>query len=151
MSDQQGNYDERTTDNSIQYFQNFKALENNFVGKKTCTSNICDLQYGLLQTGQKPITQKDIADALAKRGVLRQVETIQISSNIKFPSIEFNSTATMETFCLEPLILQDDFQAFFILDFRKVKPKRLHKRYTFISFLNVVSEADKELLTEFVE
>lgn len=57
----------------------------------------------------------------------------------------------METFCLESLILQNDFEAFFIPDFWKAKPRRAPKRYTFISFLNVPSEADEELLTEFLE
>lgn len=87
--------------------------------KKTCTSNIYDLQYSLIQTGKKSITRKDIANTLAKRCVLRQVETIQVSSKMKFASIEFDTTSTMETFCLEPLIPQDDFQALFIPDFRK--------------------------------
>ena len=119
MSELQGNYSERITDNSIPYFHDFKPCENNFTGKKTCTSNIYDLQYGLIQTGKKSITRKDIANTLAKRCVLRQVETIQVSSKMKFASIEFDTTSTMETFCLEPLIPQDDFQALFIPDFRK--------------------------------
>ena len=108
----QGNYNERITDNNIQYFRDLKLWENNFAGKKTCTSNIYDLQYGLLQTGEKLINRKDIAEALLKRGVLRQVQAIQISSNIKFVSIGFDTTSTMETFCQESLTLQDNIKLF---------------------------------------
>ena len=146
----QGNYNERITDNNIQYFRDLKLWENNFARKKTCTSNIYDLQYGLLQTGEKLINRKDIAEALLKRGVLRQVRAIQISSNIKFVSIGFDTTSTMETFCQESLTLQDNIQAIFLPDFRK-KPRRIYKMYTFVSFLNVPSEADEDLLTDFVE
>ena len=83
-----------------------------------------DYIYGLLQTGEKLINRKDIAEALLKRGVLRQVQTIQISNNIKFVSIEFDTTSTMETFCQEPLTLQDNFQAIFLPDFQR-KPRRV--------------------------
>ena len=114
MSDQQGKYNDHITDNNIRYFHDLKPWEKNFAGKKTCTSNIYDLQYGLLQTGEKLINRKGIAEALLNRGVLRQVQTIQISSNIKFVSVEFDTTSTMETFCQEPLTLQDNFQAIFL-------------------------------------
>ena len=46
MSDQQENYKDCITDNNMRYFHDLKPWENNFAGKKTCTSNIYDI-YGL--------------------------------------------------------------------------------------------------------
>lgn len=80
-----------------------------FVGKKACTANIYDIHYGLMQTEQQIINRDDIPAALEKQNVLRQVRTLQISTNIKFGSIEFDTPTTIETFCLEPLEIQDDF------------------------------------------
>ena len=45
----------------------------------------------------------DFAEALLKRGVLRNTITIQISSNQNYVSIKFGMKQLMETFCAEPL------------------------------------------------
>ena len=55
----------------------------------------------------------------------------------------------METFCTEPLTLKENFQVTFLPDFPK--KRRIHIEPTYISFLNVPSEADKESLTHFVQ
>ena len=81
------------------------------LGEKTCTSNIYDIQCGLIQICQKLINREDIAATLAKRNILRQVRTIQISINIKFVSIEFDTPTIMETFSLEPLEILGNFVA----------------------------------------
>ena len=54
----------------------------------------------------------------------------------------------METFCSEPLQIQD-FSVKFTPDFRK--RKRITREYHFISFLNIPYEADEEAMTDFVK
>ena len=100
MTDKSTAYRDRLNNDSSPCFANFKTLEHTFVGKKICKSNIYDIQYGLSQTCQKLINREDTAAALAKRNILRQVRTIQISTSIKFVSIEFDTPTIMETFCL---------------------------------------------------
>ena len=117
--------------------------------KKTCISNINDLQFGLIQTGQQLINRDDIAAALAKRNILRQVKTIQFSSNIKFVSIEFDTSTIKETSCLETVKLKENLIATFMLDCKK--PQKIPKTFTFISFLNVPFETNEKLLTDFVD
>ena len=99
---------------NLQYFHNLKSQENTLTGNKTSTSNIYDLQFGPIQTNEKTMNREDIAEALVKRNILRQVKTIQTSSNIKFVSIESDTPTTVETFCLELLSLKDNFLATFI-------------------------------------
>lgn len=99
---------------NLQYFHNLKPQENTLTGNKTSTSNIYDLQFGPIQTNEKTMNREDIAEALVKRNILRQVKTIQTSSNIKFVSIESDTPTTVETFCLELLSLKDNFLATFI-------------------------------------
>ena len=55
----------------------------------------------------------------------------------------------METFCTEPLQLNDRFSTQFIPDFWK--RARLPVHYTYISFLNVPSEAEEDGMTRFVQ
>ena len=95
-----------------------KPQENTLTGNKTCTSNICDLQFGPIQTKGKTMNREDIAEALVKRNILRQVKTIQSSSNKKFVSIDFDTPTTVETFFLELLSLKDNFLATFIAGFQ---------------------------------
>ena len=54
----------------------------------------------------------------------------------------------METFCSEPLQI-DDFLIHFLPDFRK-KTRRYYD-FTYISFLNVLSEAEEEAMTDYVK
>ena len=54
----------------------------------------------------------------------------------------------METFCSEPLKIQD-FSVQFSPDFRK--RTRRYYQYTYISFLNVPSEAEEKAMTDFVK
>ena len=64
------------------------------------------------------MNREDIAEALVKRNVLRQVKTIQSSSNKKFVSIDFDTPTTVETFFLELLSLKDNFLATFMAGFQ---------------------------------
>ena len=118
-------------------------------GKSTCTANMSDIQKELLDNNQQPITREDIATALQNRNLLRQTKTIQISSNIKYVSIQFQTSQLMETFCTEPLTVKENLQITFLPDFRK--KLRIPIEPTYISFLNVPSEADEEALTQFVQ
>ena len=54
----------------------------------------------------------------------------------------------METFCSEPLQI-DDFSIHFLPDFRK-KTRRYYD-FTYISFLNVLSKAEEEAMTDYVK
>ena len=73
---------------------------------------------------------------------------MQISSNKKFVSIQFNTSTMMETFCTEPLKIQD-YSVQFKPDF--LKRSRVYIEYHYISFLNVPSEADEDAMTDFVK
>ena len=108
-----------------------------------------DIQKELIDNNQEPITRKDIATALQNRNLLRQTKAIQISSNIKYVSIQFQTSQLMETFCTEPLTLKENFQITLLPDFRK--KHRIPIEPTYISFLHVPSEADEESLTQFVQ
>ena len=55
----------------------------------------------------------------------------------------------METFCLEPLTIPDACQITFRLDF--LKRNKPNKRYTIISFFNVPTESDIQLLNHFLD
>ena len=54
-------------------------------GRSTCTAN--------------PIKRKDIAQVLHERNLLHHTKVIQISSNLKYASIQFETSMIMETFC----------------------------------------------------
>ena len=101
------------------YLRNFKTWEQSFAGKKTCTAYIWDIQGELLYQKEKPIDRHQIANALSNKSILRQTKTIQISTNLKFASIEFDTPTTMETFCSEPLNITDTYQISFRPDFVK--------------------------------
>lgn len=77
-----------------------------------------------------------------------QTKAIQISTNLKFASIEFDTITTMETFCQEPLNIVDACQTLFRPDY--LKRNIAAKRYTIISFFNVPTEADTQLLNDFL-
>ena len=72
--------------------------------------------------------REGIDEALAKCNIFRQVKTIQISSSIKFVSIEFDTPTTVETFCFEPLALKDNFSRYFHTRLSETKQKT-HKIY----------------------
>ena len=131
------------------YLRNFKPWEQSFVGKKTCPAYIWDIQEELLPNKEKPLDRHQIANALSNKNILRQTKTIQISTNLKFASIEFDTTTTMETFCSEPLTITDTYQISFRPDF--IKRYRPKKRYTIISFFRIPAEADIQLLNDFLD
>ena len=95
-----------------------------------------------------PINKENVAQALHRKNLLRQTKVIQVSSDIKYISITFDVSFIMETFCSEPLQVQD-FSVQFTPDFRK--RMRRNYQYHFISFLNVPSEAEEEAMTYFVK
>ena len=133
---------------SINFMPSYKPWTLVVRGRSTCTSNIYHTQKELLDNNQPPITREHVAEALHNRNLLRQTKVIQISSNIKYLSIQFNTSQLMETFYTEPLKICD-FSATFLPDFKK-RPRR-QIQYTYISFLNIPSDAEEETLTEYVE
>ena len=68
---------------------------------------------------------------------------------MKIASIQFDTTTTMETFCLEPLNIADTCQISFRADF--IKRCRPNKCYTIMSFFNIPAEADIQLLNDFLD
>ena len=94
------------------------------------------------------ISRKDIAAALDKRNILRQTKVIQISSNLKYISIQLETSMLMETFCTDPLTVRD-YSITFKPDFRKNNFR--YQEPETISFLNVPSEADEDSMTQFVQ
>lgn len=88
-------------------------------GRSTCTANIHDIQRELIDNNQPLINRDDIAEALHKRNLLRQTKVIQISSDIKYISIQFDTSTVMQTFCSETLEIKDRFSILFQPDFRK--------------------------------
>ena len=137
-------------ENNKSYWEHFKPWENPFVGKKTCTTYIWDMQEEFRHNGERLINRDTVAKALAKRNILRQTKTTQISTNLKFVSLEFENPLIMDTFCREPLNIVDACLVKFKPDYTKLKPKQ-PKKYTIISFFNVPAELDLQLLTDFLD
>ena len=73
---------------------------------------------------------------------------IRISSNLKYISIQFNTSMVMETFCTNPLKVKN-FSISLKPDFSK-RQTRYYKPET-ISFKNVPAEADEDSMTPFVQ
>ena len=103
----------------------------------------------IVTNNKNPITRENIADILQKQKLLRQAKAIQISLNIKFTPTQFNSSQTMDTFCTERFTLLETFQVTFTPGFHK--RERRQTEFTYISFLNVTSEAEESALTQCVE
>ena len=55
--------------------------------------------------------------------------------------MQFNTSQIMETFCTEPLAINNTFQVNFIPDFQKRKRKPI--KFSYISFLNVPSKTEE--------
>ena len=75
--------------------------------RSTCTANAFDIQNMLKSENQTLISRKDIAAALDKRNILRQTKVTQISSNLKYVLIQFETSMVMQTFCTDPLTVRD--------------------------------------------
>ena len=73
------------------YLQNFKPSEHSFGGKETCRAYIWHIQEELLHNKEKAIDRHQIVSALSNKNILRQI--IQISTNLNFTSIEFDTTS----------------------------------------------------------
>ena len=149
MSEDHINENTNVDNDDTNYMQTCRPWTNVVRGRSTCTSNIYNIQKELIDNKKPPINRDDIAQALHKRNLLRQTKVIQISSNIKYLSIQFETSQIMETFCREPLTINDTYSTTFLPDF----PKRTRKQIdlTYMPLLNVPSEAEEEALTEFVE
>lgn len=79
---------------------------------------------------------------LSKGSLSRHKKTIQISSNIKFVSIEFHTKDIMEIFCLEtPQVKIHNMQ--FLTDYKQLRQNK--KPFINNSLLNVPAEAADEL------
>ena len=144
-----GNHNNENAIDETNYMQTYRPWTNAVRGRSTCTTNIFNIQKELIENNKPPINRDDIAQALHQRNLLRQTKVIQISSNIKYLSIEFETSQIMETFCTEQLTINDTYSITFLPDFRKRTRKQIE--LTYISFLNVPSEAEEDALTEFVE
>ena len=143
------NHSNDNANDDANYMQTYRPWTNVVRGRSTCTTNIFHIQKELIDNNKPPINRDDIAQALHKRNLLRQTKVIQILSNIKYLSIQFETSQIMETFCTEPLTINDTYSTTFLPDFRKRTRKQIEP--TYISFLNVPSEAEEDALTEFVE
>ena len=135
--------------NNLNFTDNHQPWTTVITGKSTCTANIYDIQKEVLGNNEQPINREHIAKAPQNRNLLRQRKAIQISSNIKYVSIQFQISQLMETFCSEPLIVKENFQIPFLPDFRKKHITPIQP--TYISFLDVPSQADEESLTQFMQ
>ena len=117
-------------------------------GRSTCTANAYDIQHASKTKNKDPLNRKDIAHALHNRNLLHQTKVIQFSSNLKYISIQFNTSMVMETFCTNPLKVKN-FSISLKPDFSK-RQTRYYKPET-ISFKNVPAEADEDSMTPFVQ
>ena len=135
-------------DDDLNYENTYRPWNNVVRGRSTCTANIYHIQEQLINENLQPINSKDVVKAVHKRNLLRQTKVIQISSNIKYISIQFGTSTLMETFCSKPLQI-DEFSVQFLPDFRK--KRRRYYEYTCISLLNVPSEAEEEAMTYYVK
>ena len=70
-------------------------------------ANIYNIQHDLLNDKKDPMQRKVIAQALHNRNSIRQTKVIQISANLKYISIQFNTSMIMETFCINLLNVKD--------------------------------------------
>ena len=148
MSTQTANEHQQLNDDQIYDESTFCSWHTVIRGRRTSTANAYDIQQLLRTENKDPIIRKDIAKALHDQNLLRQTKVIQISSNLKYVSIQFETSMLMETFCTNPLNVKK-----FLLTFKPDFTKR-HTRYKeqeTISFLNVPSEADKDSMTQFVQ
>ena len=148
-TDNINNITQTHNNDNLNFTDNHQSWTTVIRGKSTCTANIYEIQKELLDNNEEPINREHIAKALQNRNPLRQTKTIQISSNIKYVSIQFQTSQLMETSCSEALTVKENFQIPFLPDFRRKHRKPIQLIY--ISFLNVLSEADKESLTQFVQ
>ena len=119
-------------DDEITFDHPYEPSKNVTKPKKTVTGTIKGIQETLLKGHEKLVDYEDVAAALAERNLLRLTKTIQISSNKKFLSIQFESKEVMETFCVEPLLIRG-----FNIAFRPEKKFSRKKRLLTISFKNI--------------
>ena len=140
MSTENNNVDNNLNNDSLYDESSFHPWQQVIRGRSTCTSNAYDVQQTLKSENRETINRKNIAHALHSRTLLRQTKVIQISSNLKYISIQFHTSMLMETFCTNPLTIKN---------FSK-RPTRYNEPET-ISFLNVPSEADEGSMTQFVQ
>ena len=111
MSSDSNNYSTAQTnsdlDDSDLEYNTYRPWIHAVRGRSTCTANIYHIQEELITEKLEQLDYDDIAKALHTRNLLRQTKVIHISSNKKFVSIQFNTSTMMETFCTEPLKIQD--------------------------------------------
>ena len=98
------------------------------------------------QKTKPQLLEKNIAKALHEWNLVRQAKVIQISSNLKCVSVQFEISMVMETFCTNPLNVIN-FSLTLKPDFTKRQTR--YQEWETISFLNVPSEADKDSTTQF--
>ena len=78
-------------DDDLNIMSTFCPWNNVIRRRRTCTANLYDMQHQLIDKNQDPISRKDIVKSLQDRNLLRQTNVIQISSNLKSISIQFET------------------------------------------------------------
>ena len=104
---------------NLDYDNSYKPWTTVVRSRCTCTANLFDTQQELIQNKKTTITLYDIAEALQKRNLLRQTKVIQLSSNVKYTSIQFDTSMIMEAFCSNPLLVREQFSITLLPDFRR--------------------------------
>ena len=129
---------------NLDYDNSYKAWTTVVRDRCTRTANLFDIQQELIQNKKPTITRDDIAEALDKRNLLRQTKVTQFSSNIKYISIEFDTSMIMKAFCSNPLLVREQFSITFLPGFRK--KQCLFYELECITSQNVPSKADGEAM-----
>ena len=99
---------------------------------KTVTRSILYMQNTFRKENKCSFNRDDFSKALSRRGALRHLITIQISSNRYFVFIGFSTQHTMETFCNEKLIMRG-----FNMQFYPERKQPQREGLPNISFLDV--------------
>ena len=146
MSTQTTNEHQQLNNDELYDESTFRSWHAIIRGRSICTANAYDILQLLRTENKDPMNRKDIAKALQNRNLLRQTKVIQISSKLKYVSIQFETSMLMETFCTNPLNVKN---IFFKPDFTKRQTH--YQEPETISFLNVPSKADKDSMTQFVQ
>ena len=107
-------------DKDLGFYHGYEPWKTVIQGIKTATA--CIKPFNQLSC-QIKINRDNISEALAKKNIFRQTRTIQLSSNIKFASVEFHTKELMELFCTEPLQIGNHYIRF-RPDTKFVKPNQ---------------------------
>ena len=103
------NHNIMNIDEDLGFYHGYEPWNSIVQSIKTATAYIKPFQQ---LSRQVKINRDNIAEALARKNILRQTRTIQLSSNRKFASVEFHTKELMKLFCTEPLQIGKHFIRF---------------------------------------